>query len=128
MVSQPDNAGSNQQIFDAPEKSTIKDMLTIAWVLSLIVGIILLITGIITFGITAIFGVIDMVVFYECREIIRMTEQRKFSAAKEKTLIWMIVGLIFGFIIVGLFMVIAYIKFDDLIRAYQNAAKQSPSQ
>ncbi len=128
MVNQPDNAGSNQQIFDAPEKSTIKDMLTIAWVLSLIVGIILLITGIITFGITAIFGVIDMVVFYECREIIRMTEQRKFSAAKEKTLIWMIVGLIFGFIIVGLFMVIAYIKFDDLIRAYQNAAKQSPSQ
>jgi len=128
VVSQPDNAGSNQQIFDAPEKSTIKDMLTIAWVLSLIVGIILLITGIITFGITAIFGVIDMVVFYECREIIRMTEQRKFSAAKEKTLIWMIVGLIFGFIIVGLFMVIAYIKFDDLIRAYQNAAKQSPSQ
>ncbi len=128
MVNQPDNAGSNQQIFDAPEKSTIKDMLTIAWVLSLIVGIILLITGIITFGITAIFGVIDMVVFYECREIIRMTEQRKFSAAKEKTLIWMIVGLIFGFVIVGLFMVIAYIKFDDLIRAYQNAAKQSPSQ
>lgn len=128
MVNQPDNAGSNQQIFDAPEKSTIKDMLTIAWVLSLIVGIILLITGIITFGITAIFGVIDIVVFYECREIIRMTEQRKFSAAKEKTLIWMIVGLIFGFIIVGLFMVIAYIKFDDLIRAYQNAAKQSPSQ
>jgi asparagine N-glycosylation enzyme membrane subunit Stt3 len=128
VVNQPDNAGSNQQIFDAPEKSTIKDMLTIAWVLSLIVGIILLITGIITFGITAIFGVIDMVVFYECREIIRMTEQRKFSAAKEKTLIWMIVGLIFGFVIVGLFMVIAYIKFDDLIRAYQNAAKQSPSQ
>ena len=128
MVSQPDNAGSNQQIFDAPEKSTIKDMLTIAWVLSLIVGIILLITGIITFGITAIFGVIDIVVFYECREIIRMTEQRKLSAAKEKTLIWMIVGLIFGFVIVGLFMVIAYIKFDDLIRAYQNAAKQSPSQ
>ena len=128
MVNQPDNAGSNQQIFDAPEKSTIKDMLTIAWVLSLIVGIILLITGIITFGITAIFGVIDMVVFYECREIIRMTEQRKLSAAKEKTLIWMIVGLIFGFVIVGLFMVIAYIKFDDLIRAYQNAAKQSPSQ
>ena len=128
MVSQPDNAGSNQQIFDAPEKSTIKDMLTIAWVLSLIVGIILLITGIITFGITAIFGVIDIVVFYECREIIRMTEQRKLSAAKEKTLIWMIVGLIFGFIVVGLFMVIAYIKFDDLIRAYQNTAKQSPSQ
>ena len=128
MVNQPDNAGSNQQIFDAPEKSTIKDMLTIAWVLSLIVGIILLITGIITFGITAIFGVIDIVVFYECREIIRMTEQRKLSAAKEKTLIWMIVGLIFGFIIVGLFMVIAYIKFDDLIRAYQNTAKQSPSQ
>ncbi len=128
MVNQPDNAGSNQQIFDAPEKSTIKDMLTIAWVLSLIVGIILLITGIITFGITAIFGVIDIVVFYECREIIRMTEQRKLSAAKEKTLIWMIVGLIFGFVIVGLFMVIAYIKFDDLIRAYQNTAKQSPSQ
>ncbi len=128
MVNQPDNAGSNQQIFDAPEKSTIKDMLTIAWVLSLIVGIILLITGIITFGITAIFGVIDIVVFYECREIIRMTEQRKLSAAKEKTLIWMIVGLIFGFIVVGLFMVIAYIKFDDLIRAYQNTAKQSPSQ
>ncbi len=118
----------NNSFFDAPEKSTIKDMLTIAWVLALIVGIILLITGLISFGITAIFGVVDIVVFYECREIIRLTEQRKLAAAKEKTLIWMVVGLIFGFVIVGLFMVIAYIKFDDLIRVYQNAVKQQQSQ
>lgn len=128
MVNQPGNSGMNNSFFDAPEKSTIKDMLTIAWVLALIVGIILVITGLISFGITAIFGVIDIVVFYECREIIRLTEQRQLSAAKDKTLIWMIVGLIFGFIIVGLFMVIAYIKFDDLIRVYQNAVKQQQSQ
>ncbi|MDA8054304.1 MAG: hypothetical protein M0Z77_01465 [Thermoplasmatales archaeon] len=124
MADQPGGTSLNQPLFDAPEKSTIKDMLTIAWVLALIVGIVLLLTGIISFGITAIFGIIDIVVFYECREIIRLTEKRQLSAAKEKTLIWMIVGLIFGFIIVGLFMIIAYIKFDDLIRAYQNSATQ----
>jgi len=128
VVNQPGNSGMNDSFFDAPEKSTIKDMLTIAWVLALIVGIILLITGLISFGITAIFGVVDIVVFYECREIIRLTERRQLAAAKEKTLIWMIVGLIFGFVIVGLFMVIAYIKFDDLIRVYQNAVKQQQSQ
>lgn len=123
MVGQPGGPGLNQLPFDVPEKSTIKDMLTISWVLALIVGIILLITGLISFGITAIFGVIDIVVFYECREIIRLTDLRQLSAAKEKTLVWMIVGLIFGFIIVGVFMLIAYIKFDDLIRAYQNMAR-----
>ena len=123
MVKQPYGTGQDQIQFDVPEKSTIKDMLTISWVLALIVGIILLITGIFSFGITAIFGVIDIVVFYECREIIRLTDRRQLSAAKEKTLIWMIVGLIFGFIIVGIFMLIAYIKFDDLMRAYQNMAK-----
>ncbi len=124
MASEPGNLDLNQPIFDPPEKTTIKDMLTIAWILSLIVGIILLITGLISLGITAIVGVVDIVVFYECREIIRLTNQRQLSAAKEKTLIWMIVGLIFGFIIVGFFMVIAYMKFDDLMRAYQNAARQ----
>ncbi len=124
MTSPPNNTEQNQPFFDAPEKSTIKDMLTIAWVLSLIMGVILLLTGLITFGITAIFGVIDIVVFYECREIIRLTDRRQLTAAKDKTLIWMIVALIFGFIIVGIFMVIAYLKFDDLIRAYQYATKQ----
>jgi hypothetical protein len=124
VASEPGNLDLNQPIFDPPEKTTIKDMLTIAWILSLIVGIILLITGLISLGITAIVGVVDIVVFYECREIIRLTNQRQLSAAKEKTLIWMIVGLIFGFIIVGFFMVIAYMKFDDLMRAYQNAARQ----
>ena len=124
MVNQPYGTGQDQIPFDVPEKSTIKDMLTISWVLALIVGIILLITGIFSFGISAIFGVIDIVVFYECREIIRLTDRRQLSAAKEKTLIWMIVGLIFGFIIVGIFMLIVYIKFDDLMRAYQNMTKQ----
>lgn len=124
MTNPPESAALNQSLFDPPEKSTIRDMLTISWVLALILGIILLITGLISLGITAIFGVIDIVVFYECREIIRLTERRQLSAAKEKTLIWMIVGMIFGFIIVGIFMLVAYIKFDDLIRAYQNMAKQ----
>ncbi|MEM0133983.1 MAG: hypothetical protein QXU18_01975 [Thermoplasmatales archaeon] len=124
MTNQTSGSNSNQPLFEPPERSTIKDMLTIAWVMALIVGIILLITGLISFGITAIFGVVDIIVFYECREIIRLTERRQLSTAKEKTLIWMIVGMIFGFIIVGLFMLIAYIKFDNLIRAYQDVAKQ----
>ncbi|MCL5408354.1 MAG: hypothetical protein M1518_03210 [Candidatus Thermoplasmatota archaeon] len=126
MTDQPSSAEPKQPIFEPPEKSTIKDMLTIAWVLSLIVGIILLITGLFSFGITAILGIVDLVVFYECREIIKLIDQKRLSAAKEKTLIWMIVGLIFGFIIVGIFMVIAYLKFDDLIRSYQNSAKEQP--
>lgn len=126
MTDQPSSAEPKQPIFEPPEKSTIKDMLTIAWVLSLIVGIILLITGLFSFGITAILGIVDLVVFYECREIRKLIDQKRLSAAKEKTLIWMIVGLIFGFIIVGIFMVIAYLKFDDLIRSYQNSAKEQP--
>ncbi len=124
MANQPGNPDMNQPFFDPPEKNTIRDMLTISWILSLIFGIILLLTGLISLGITAIVGVVDIVVFYECREIIKLTDQRQLSAAKEKTLIWMIVGLIFGFIIVGIFMIIAYVKFDDLMRAYQNPSRQ----
>ncbi len=124
MDNQPGNPDMNQPFFDPPEKNTIRDMLTISWILSLIFGIILLLTGLISLGITAIVGVVDIVVFYECREIIKLTDQRQLSAAKEKTLIWMIVGLIFGFIIVGIFMIIAYVRFDDLMRAYQNPSRQ----
>jgi len=110
-----------------PEVESIKSMLNIAGILCLIAGIILLLVGIfwivvagfigafiaIFFVIAAIFWII----FYmTCKGIIAQVDARQYEQAKSKTLLWMIIGLIFGFW-PGLLLLIAYLKFDPLINA-----------
>ncbi len=107
---------------DPPEKETIRSVVNIASILALIVGIIELILAIFTLGLTIIMAILSLLVYYEAKQIIKLVDQRQYSQAKSKTLAWMIIGFIFSFIIVGILLLIAYLKFDDLIGKTQMQA------
>ena len=124
-----------------PALDTIRTMLKAGAILALIFGIILILLGIIYIAVIAsvalflapiifggalisiIFGVVDFVVYIKVKEIIGLVESQRYREAKEKTFIWSIVALILGGILPGIFLLIAYIKYDEVIRATQSSAK-----
>jgi type III secretory pathway component EscU len=104
---------------EPPEKETIKSMVNIAAIIALIIGILELIMAIFTLGLTIILAIFSLLVYYESKQIIKLLDQRQYTEAKSKTLVWMIVGFIFSFIVVGILLLVAYLKFDDLISKSQ---------
>ena len=118
---------SASQVGEPPEKQSVRSMLNIAGIIALIFGIILIIAGIATIlfivGIVPlIFGIIDLVIWSRTKRIRDEVEKLQLTQAKHETLVWMIIGFILGGILIGIFMLIAYVKFDDLIKAYQTRA------
>ncbi len=126
-----------------PEVQSIKSMLHIVRILAIIFGIILLLGGLaytalvilsweactavvgnICFGLgivlvfpllVVIWGVIDFIIWLQMKEIESLVDQRQYEAAKSKTLLWMILGFILGGIIIGILLLVAYLKFDPVI-------------
>ena len=95
-------------------------MLHIARILFLIIGIISIIAGaillIVIIGIVPlIFGIIDVIGYVRLKELETMVNQHQYEQAKPRTILWMIVGFILGYIIVGVLVLIAYLKFDPAI-------------
>jgi hypothetical protein len=130
---------------EPPEATSIKSMLNIAGILALIFGILFILIAVIWI-VTAlvwvffvawalipavfvlIFGIMDFMVFSNCRAISAMVDRRQYVEAKSKTLIWMIIGFIFGGVLPGVLILIAYLKFDDLIRWGQPGQPMPPQQ
>lgn len=113
-----------------PEVETIRTLVRISGILSLVIGIINLIWGVVLLvvliGIIGIaFGIIDIWLYYKCSEIIKLIDGGELKRAKNETLIPMILGFIFSWIIVGILLLIAYIKYDEVIRTI-GAEKQLP--
>jgi hypothetical protein len=115
---------------EPPEAQSIKSMLHIARIIAIIFAIIFLLVGLaevaflvaIGLGFLAFFGilaiiwfVIDIVIYIQLKEIEALVNQHRYEQAKGKTLIWMILGFILGGIIIGILLLIAYLKFDPLI-------------
>ena len=118
----PPGYGAPQYAPEPPEAGSIKSMLNIAGILALIFGILLIIVGAITliflFGIIPlIFGIVDLLIYMNCKEISQMIDSRQYEAAKSKTLVWMVLGFILGGLLIGILLLIAYLKFDTLINA-----------
>ncbi len=120
-----------------PGAESIKSLVKITGIISLIFGILLLIVGIgitvATIGIGGIvgivwiiFGIIDLLIWSNCKKINELIDQRNYKEAKDKTLIWMIIGFIFGGLIPGILLLIAYIKYDEVIRISQQSAVPPP--
>ena len=104
-----------------PEAESIKDLNNICGIIALIFGVLFLIIGIplliILIGIVfIIFAVINFIIRSNLKEINRLIDQGEYRRAKEKELVWMVLGFILGGIIIGIILLIAYIKYDDLIR------------
>ncbi|MFQ5883931.1 MAG: hypothetical protein ACE5IO_02395 [Thermoplasmata archaeon] len=69
-----------------------------------------------------IFAIVNFLMFFQSRNISTMVERSQYQEAKSKCLIWMIIGFIFAGLIVGIVFLIAYLKFDPLIRHTQPQA------
>jgi len=61
-----------------------------------------------------IFGVIDIAIYSECKNIMRLIDEGKYGEAKSKTLTWMMVGFILGGLIPGILLLIAYMKLGEV--------------
>jgi membrane-bound ClpP family serine protease len=103
------------------EAQSIKDLNNIAGVVALLFGIIFLVIGILTLlffiGIFfIIFAIIDFTIKSKLKEINSLINKKEYMKAKSKELIWVILGFLFGGIIIGIIVLLAYIKYDDLLR------------
>ena len=104
------------------EAQSIKDLNNTAGIVALIFGIIFLIIGVLTLiffiGIFfIIFAIIDFTIKSKLKDINRLINKREYRKAKSKELTWVILGFLFGGIIIGIIVLLAYIKYDDLLRA-----------
>ncbi|MEM1724651.1 MAG: hypothetical protein QXW71_02600 [Thermoplasmata archaeon] len=112
-----------------PDVSTVKTLNKVSQIIALILGIMLIIFGILAlifiFGILfLIWGIINLIIFYEIREIDSLIDLQRYNDAKNKTFVWMIIGFILSGVIVGIILLIAWIKYDDIIRAVQQSYMQ----
>ena len=140
---------------EPPEAQSIRSMLHIVRILAIIFGILILLGGlayvavayaayasctavagqyctglgaVLAFPILlVIWGVVDFVIYIQMREIEGLVNRHQYDAAKSKTLIWMILGFIIGGIIVGILLLVAYLKFDPLISWQRNQAAGGPA-
>ena len=104
-----------------PSVDTIKSLTSAAGILSLIIAILLGIVGLISMplGVGAaslVLAVINYLIYANCMEIMKLVDLSRYREAKEKTLIWMLVGFIFGWILVGILLLIAFLKYDEVIK------------
>ena len=115
------------------EADSIKSLVNIAGIFGIImaiIGMIMMIWLALIFWPLMIIGLIPVILgflFYiNCVKINEMIDQHQYEQAKSKSLIWMIVGLIFINMIPGIILLIAYMKFDDLINATRGAGYMPP--
>lgn len=105
-----------------PEAESIISLTRVAGILALVFGVIAIIIGVIMLIfivgiIPLIFGIIDIIIYINCREIVDLVERGEYRRAKDKTLTWMIIGFILGGIIIGIVLLVAYLKYDELLRS-----------
>jgi hypothetical protein len=131
----PPAYGSPPAVMEHPEVASLKSILNLAKILALILMILAIlgaladIWGAIAFdsiwgfypagdfggaGYLFISAVVMFLTWQRLPSIEAMVNNRQYAQAKNALLIWMILGFIFLFI-VGLILVIGYIKFDALI-------------
>lgn len=115
------NYSINQSSESIPSSAeTIISLNKVAEVLCIIFGIFFLIAGFVTLivfvGIFFLaFAFVNFFIKSKLSEINSLIKQRQYKKAKDEQLIWMIIGFLLGGIIVGIILLIGYIKYDDLI-------------
>gem|GEM_PF-349455 len=139
---------------EPPEVQSIKSMLHLAKLLAIIVGILFLLGGIayaafLAFASTVcsgydaycggavigaligaiwivIGGVVAIIVYMQMNSIEAKVNDHQYEAAKSQTLIWMVLGFIFG-ILLGIILLIAWLKFDPVIAWQRNQGGAPPA-
>ncbi len=109
--------------------NTIKTLTLVAGALALVIGIINFIWGamllIVLVGVVGIgLGIVDIWIFFKCMKIGELIEEGRVREAKDATLVPLILGFILSWIVVGILLLIAYVKYDTVIlRLEQRGSK-----
>ncbi len=132
-------------IYVPPDVSTVKTLNLIAGILTIIVLIFALIGGsmysILLFVPNSMHFILYFIYTWLILEVIldifliwlifskinSSLDRQEYIEAKNSTLIATIIGFIFGSIIVGIILLIAYLKYDDIIRNVQQYYLQQSS-
>ncbi len=125
--------GSQIHIGESGKVKSILEMLDLAKILSLIVGIVALllaawygfIWSFFSAGYWIVAAVINLIAHTKMDEYTSMVKSREYSRAKDEIMMWMILTIIFGFL-TGVFLLIAYIYLDELPK--ETAPVPSPEQ
>src|SRR5579871_293339 len=131
----PPAYGAPPPMMEHPEIASLKSLLNLAKILALILMILALLSALwdiasavafqsvwgfypsgnfVGVGYLFISAVVMFLIWQRIPAIETMVNNRQYSLAKNDLLIWMILGFVFLFLI-GLILVIAYVKFDPII-------------
>ena len=98
---------------------TIISLNNVAGIISLLFAIFFLVIGVLTLIVFVglfilIFAFVNFLIRWKLNEINSLIKERKFNQARNEQLIWMILGFILGGVIIGLILLIAYVKYDEI--------------
>jgi len=84
-----------------PAAETARGLVYAAGIIALVFGAIMVVLGVVLLKfivglIPLIFGLVDLIIYSECRDIMRLIDERRYGEAESKTLTWMIVGFVVG--------------------------------
>ena len=109
-------------IGESGKVKSIMDLLNISKILALIIGILGFALGawylvwfdVIPGAYWIITAIINLLLYMRAEDFVRLVRGRRYQEFKDTILIWMVLGIIFGFI-VGLLLLLVYIQLDELI-------------
>lgn len=98
---------------------TIISLNNVAGIISLLFAIFLLVIGVLTLVVFVglfilIFAFVNFLIRWKLNEINDLIKERNFNQARNEQLIWMILGFILGGVIIGIILLIAYVKYDEI--------------
>lgn len=103
--------------------TSIMSLNDVAGTLALILGLFFLLIGIFTLiflvGIVFIaFAFVNFIIRWKLQEINTLIRDKKFLQAKNEQLVWTIFGFLIGGILIGVILIIAYTKYEELSRTH----------
>ncbi|HEV2429442.1 MAG TPA: hypothetical protein VGV64_06335 [Thermoplasmata archaeon] len=116
-----------------PELESVRSLLNVSRILAIVFGILTFIgfLGELSFAllVAPVFGpgayesaayllisaAVLALTWISLGEVIREVEGGQYEMAKSKLLLWMVLGFPFGWLIIGILLLVAYLKFDTLI-------------
>jgi hypothetical protein len=98
---------------------TIISLNNVAGIIALLFGIFFLIIGVVSIIVFVglfilIFAFVNFLIRWKLNEINTLIKEKRFNQARNEQLIWMILGFLLGGIIIGIILLIAYVKYDEI--------------
>ncbi|MEM4057954.1 MAG: zinc ribbon domain-containing protein [Thermoplasmata archaeon] len=113
------------QTMQYTESQSANTMILIAFIFSIISIMVFVIEAILSIGayvaliVYLVFAVFAILVFLKTWKIYNFTEQRKYQEAyQEDTISWAVLGIIFGLIITGVFLLLARTHLENALRPH----------